>query len=321
MNTLSFYPKKLREQYIINIRNSGIKSTPTKYHNTVFWFSIIISIIFSTIFYFFKVRMYFAILIFILVNIFFYYKISLQAAARIKKMEEVFPDVISLMASNLRSGITIDKAFLLSARPEFYPLDQEILKTGKDITTGQDIVYAFRKMSDRIQSEKISKVIMLIISGLRAGGNISDLLEQTSSNMKKKELLEKKSRSTILMYVIFIFVAVSVGAPLLFGLSTVLVEIVIGLTTKLPSVSATQMNMPFSFGEVSISLNFIIYFSITFIIISDFISSLVIGLVRKGDSKEGLKYFLPIVVISLSIFFIIRILLSKTLLQTINVFQ
>jgi archaeal flagellar protein FlaJ len=321
MNTLKFYPKSIRNQYIVNIRNAGIKSNPTKYHNAVFLFSIILTIIASTIFYIFNVKMYFAIVVFLLVHIFFYYKTSIKASDRIKNMEVIFPDVISLMASNLRSGITIDKAFILSARPEFYPLDEEILKTGKDITTGQDIIHALKNMSDRIQSEKISKVIMLITSGLRAGGNIADLLEQTSSNMKKKETLEKKSRSTILMYVIFIFFAVSVGAPVLFGLSSVLVQIVIGLSSRLPDLSSTQMNIPFSFGKVSITLNFVIYFSIAFIIVSDFISSLVIGLVRKGDAKAGLRYFLPIVGVSLTIFFIIRIFLSNTLMQAISVVQ
>lgn len=49
-------------------------------------------------------------------------------------------------------------------------------------------------MSERIDSEKISRVITLITSGLKAGGNISDLLEQTSRNMKEKEIIEKKKQ-------------------------------------------------------------------------------------------------------------------------------
>jgi Flp pilus assembly protein TadB len=245
--------------------------------------------------------------------VFLYFRISIKASDRIKQMEIVFPDVISLMASNLRAGITIDRAFLLAAKPEFFPLDQEILKTGKDITTGQDIVFALKKMSERIESEKISKIVLLIISGLRAGGNIADLLEQTSSNMKKKEVLEKKSRSTILMYVIFIFFAVGVGAPVLFGLSSVLVEIVMTITSKLPDASATQSSIPLSFSHLAISLDFVIYYAITFIIISDLISSLVIGLVRKGDTKAGLRYFLPLVAASLALFFLVRAVLSNTL--------
>ena len=52
---------------------------------------------------------------------------------RIKKMELAFPDFISLMASNLRAGMTIDRALVLSARKEFDPLDKEILQVGKDM--------------------------------------------------------------------------------------------------------------------------------------------------------------------------------------------
>jgi len=318
MNTLKFYPKKIGDRYVKNIRNAGIDDASGKYHNRIFWSSLILTVIVSTAFYFLSVKMYFAILFLLFYHAFFYFKISLQAAARIKQMETVFPDVVSLMASNLRSGITIDKAFLLAARPEFHPLDEEILRTGKDITTGQDIIYALKKMSERVESEKIDKVVMLIISGLKAGGNMSDLLEHTARNMKKREILEKKSRSTILMYVIFIFFAVGIGAPVLFGLSSVLVEIIIELTSKLPETASTQGSLPFTFQEVSISLNFVIYFSMAFIIVSDFISSMVMGLVRKGDSNEGLKYFLPLVLLSIAVFFLVRILLSGILLSTIS---
>ncbi len=320
MNTLKFYPKKLRETYERNIKNAGIKIPPEKYHNSVFRISVIVMIISSSLFYFLKINMLYSPLVFILMNIFFYLKVSMKASARVKNMEKIFPDVISLMASNLRSGITIDKAFLLSARPEFEPLDKEILKTGKEIATGKDIIYALKSMSDRINSEKISKVIMLITSGLKTGGNISDLLDQTSRNMKEKEIIEKKTASSILMYVIFIFAAVGMGAPVLFGLSSVLVEIVIGLTSRMPELSSSQMDLPFTFSEISISLNFIIYFSIIFMIITDFVSSMVIGLVNKGEGKAGLNLFLPLVVLSLGIFFVVRTLLSKILLDAMSLF-
>ena len=319
MNTLKFYPKKLRDMYEKNIINSGVDVSSQKYHNSIFGLIICISLVSSTLFYFFKINLLYSLVIFVLSNIFFYFKISLKASARIKKMEGVFPDVISLMASNLRAGITTDRAFLLSARPEFDPLDKEILKTGKDIATGKDIIDAFKKMSKRIDSEKISKVITLIISGLKAGGNISYLLEETSRNMKQKEIIEKKAASTISMYVIFIFIAAGIGAPLLFGLSSVLVEIVINLASKTPDLSVTQMDLPLTFSKVPISLNFIIYFSILFIIITDLISSLVIGLVNKGEGKAGLRLSIPMIVISLTIFFIIRVILSKVLLSAISV--
>lgn len=235
-------------------------------------------------------------------------------------MEEMFPDVILLMASNLRAGITIEKAFLISARPEFAPLDKEIISTGREISTGKDVITSLKLMEKRIQSEKISKTLDLIMSGLRSGGNIADLLEETARNMKETESLEKKIASSTLMYVIFIFFAVSVGAPVLFGLSSVLVEIVIKVTQRLPEVGNIQMDLPFTFNQVSISTTFVTYFSIAFIIISDFISCFVIGLVNKGEEKAGLKYFFPILGISLTIFFTIKKILSKTLLDILGSF-
>jgi len=318
MNTLRFYPKKLRKMYIRNMKNSGMKTPLEKYHDTIFLLIIVITIIFSISFYFLKINMLYSLIIFFLLHIFFYFRISLKASSRIRRIEEVFSDAISLMASNLRSGVTVDKAFLLSARPEFNPLDEEISKTGKEIATGKDIVDSLKKMGDRIDSEKISKIILLIISGLKAGGNIADLLEETSKNMKEKEIIEKKTASTILMYIIFIFFAVGVGAPVLFALGSVLVEIVIELASRTPELSSMQMDIPFTFSEVPISVNFVIYFAMIFIIVTDLISCFVIGLVNKGEEKAGLKLLIPLLVLSLGLFFTIRILLSKVLLKAIS---
>lgn len=318
MNTLKLYPKKLRESYTKNVNNAGLEISAEKYNRQAISISFILTAVVSTIFFFFNINIFFSIGVFIFLNIFFYYRISLKGSARIRLMEKVFPDVISLMASNLRAGITIDRAFVMSARKEFAPLDEEILETGKEIATGRDIVFALKEMSERINSEKISKIILLIISGLKAGGNISDLLEQTAQNMKEKEVIEKKAASTILMYVIFIFFAVAAGAPVLFGLSSVLVEIIINLTSNLPDAGAAQAQLPFTFSEVPITVNFVIYFSMAFITTSDLISCFVIGLINKGDGKTGLKYFIPLLIISLSLFFAVRTILAGILLDIIS---
>lgn len=318
MNTLKIYPKSLRLLYEQNIKNAGIEKSPENYHNSIALLILVLTVVFSSFFLLFGISLLYSLIVLIFLSLFFYFKMSLKASERIQKMEEVFPDAISLMASNLRSGITIERAFLLAARPEFAPLDEQMLSAGKEISTGKDVLISLKKMGENINSEKISQVVTLITSGLRAGGNIADLLEQTSRNMKEKEIIEKKTASTILMYVIFIFVAVSVGAPVLFALSSVLVEIVITLAERAPELTAAQSNLPFSFSEVPISVNFVVYFSLAFIIVTDFISTFVIGIVNKGEGKAGLKYFIPILVASLTIFFIVRKVISGILIGAIS---
>ena len=151
MNTLKIYPEKFRKIYLKNIKNSGIEDTPERYHNKIFLVVLLITATSSTLFYFLNISAIYTLIIFFLINIFFYFKTSLKATSRIKEIEKIFPDVISLMASNLRSGITIDRAFLLSARPEFKPLDAEILKSGKEIATGKDIIQALKKWVSDMQ--------------------------------------------------------------------------------------------------------------------------------------------------------------------------
>jgi len=227
---------------------------------------------------------------------------SLKESARVKKIEEVFPDFLQLVSSNLRAGMTVDRAMLLSARPEFAPLDKEILQTGRDISTGKPIGLSLNAMSKRIGSEKIEKTLLIILSGIRAGGDLATLLEETSGSMRQRGFIEKKAASQVLMYVIFIFMAVSIFAPGLFSLSGILVETMTNLMGGVDPASLPS-NIPISFSSVNISTEFIHYFSILFIIVMDIMASLVLGLVSKGDEKEGLRYLPIMLILSLGIFF------------------
>ena len=247
-----------------------------------------------------------AVAFFLLVEFYFIISKKLKRSADIKKMEESFPDFIELMSSNLRAGMTIDKALILSSRKEFAPLDKEVLNLGKDIITGREVSRALKEMAERIGSEKIHKTINLIISGIRSGGNLSILLEETAANMRERNFVEKRAASNVLMYVIFIFFAVSIGAPLLFGLSSVLVEILTDILASFPETSNVSSNLPFAITKINITVEFLVYFAITFLVVIDILASLVLGLVSKGQEKEGFKYTIPLIVMSLSVFFITR---------------
>ena len=251
-----------------------------------------------------------AVVIFVLFQFYFYVRRRLKISEGIKKMEEVFPDFISLMSSNLRAGMTIDQALLMSARSEFAPLDKQINQVGKDIITGKEIHIALNDMGKRILSDKISKTIALITSGIEAGGNLSVLLEETALNMRERNYVEKRAASNVLMYVIFIFFAVAIGAPLLFGLSSVLVEILTNIMMNLPE-QQTNVNLPFTLTQINVSVNFVIYYAVIFIIVTDILAAMVLGLVSKGAEREGFKYVLPLVVIGVTIFFTARFVMLR----------
>ena len=245
-------------------------------------------------------------------------KVKLEYYGKIKKMENAFPDFLQLMASNLRAGMPTDHALLMSARKEFDPLDKEIIKLGKELMTGIDIEKAMLDLGQRTHSQKIQRTISLIVSGLKSGGNIAVLLEETASNARERYFIQKKAASNVLMYVIFIFAAITIGAPGLFGLSTVLVEVLTSVLSTIPEVQ-TSASLPFTLSRIDISISFVIYFSVTFLIAIDIIGSLVLGLVTKGEEKEGIKFMIPVTGVSLGIFFAVRIILLKYFAEFFNV--
>lgn len=278
-----------------------------------FFMLIFFALLFASITFFIKESFILSLIVFVLlIFLFVIYKIlkrKLEESGRIKKMEDTFPDFLQLVSSNLRAGMTIDRALILSAREEFAPLDKEIKAVGKDIVTGKELSVSLNEMAERTNSEKIKKTVGLIIRGLRSGGNLSILLEQISENMRERDFIEKKASSNVLMYVIFIFFAVAVGAPVLFGLSSIMVEVLTDLVSGMPDMG-DSVETAFTMKEVNISVDFVVYFSVFFMIAIDILASLILGLVNKGREKEGIKYMLPLIVISLTIFFIIRIFLS-----------
>ena len=285
-------------------------------------FNIILSVLFGIFFFIYSKKLssaFFAFIFFMFLT--FGYsklKLSLGRYNDIKKMEDAFPDFLQLMSSNLRAGMTTDMALLMAARKEFYPLNLEIVKLGKELMTGRKIEEALVEMADRINSQKIRRTINLIVSGIHSGGNIAVLLEETAASSREREFVKKRAASNVLMYVIFIVAALTIGAPGLFALSTVLVGVLTKVLSTIPQVDA-NVNIPFTLSKITVSTTFIVYFSVAFLVAISIIGSFVLGLVLKGDEKAGIKYIIPIVSSNLTVFFLIRIILNKYFVNFFNV--
>ncbi len=238
----------------------------------------------------------------------------MKADKRTQIIEEHLPDALQLMAGNLRAGLTIDRALLLSTRPEFGYLSDEINLVGKQIIMGKSIQDALIHMTKRVKGKTFEKTILLIVSGLKSGGELAILLEKTAEDLVQKRTVNKRVRSNINLYVIFILVAMSVGAPLLFGLSSYLIGVLSDIysTVKLPDTS--EIDLPFQISTTSaLDKNFILIFSLLFIITTVVLGSLVIGLMTRGKERYGVKYIIPLTILSVSLFLIVRILINNLL--------
>jgi len=239
---------------------------------------------------------------------------------RTKYVETILPDALQLMAANSRAGYIPSRALLLSARKEFGPLSEAIRRVGKEILTGKPLEYALNEIRMYIKSELLDRTIRFIIEGTKGGGQFAALLEENADDIRRIHALKKEVKANIVMYTIFIGFAGCVGAPILYALSSFLVNTISkfrGLS-EIPETTTFQVPL-MKFGGFELSENFLFMFSIVAILLTTVFGGLIIGLITSGKEKAGIRYIPMLVVTSFAIFFLVNMVIKSmfgTILQS-----
>jgi hypothetical protein len=65
-------------------------------------------------------------------------------------------------------------------------------------------------------------------------------------------------------------------------------------------------SLPLKISEVTVTPGFLVTFLLIFILVNAFMASLLLGLISKGRQREGIKFFIPMAIIAVPLFFIVR---------------
>jgi hypothetical protein len=227
-------------------------------------------------------------------------------------VDDILPDALRLVSANIRSGFTPDKALLLSARPEFGPLEKQIIKTAKLTFSGQPLEEAIQVMSKNINSSAIKRSVDLLVEGMQRGGNIANLLDGLSDDIRQTKILKKEVQAYVMMYAIFIFFAAGIGAPLLYGISSFLVETMKQLGGSINVNTALPGSMKFmNFTGVKVETQFLMLYMISALSITSIFGGLIMGLIQEGSEKAGLKFIPILFIISITMFFLVRVFVTR----------
>ncbi|MEM5811725.1 MAG: type II secretion system F family protein [Candidatus Aenigmatarchaeota archaeon] len=241
-------------------------------------------------------------MVLILVNL------NLIADKKARFSEEVLPDLLLLMASNIRAGLTPDKSLVLSARPEFGILEREIKSVATKSLAGKPFEEALLELTKKIKSRLIERTINLIIEGVKKGGEIAKLLEQTANDIRDLKTMKREISSQVGMYVIFIFIASGIISPALFSFSSYLLETLQKISKEVRIEGPTTASLPqFKFlrfgGGISISVDFIRIYALSINLLISFFGSLIIGLISEGREKAGVKFIPSLLTLNIAVFF------------------
>ena len=326
----AFVPKK----FIPNLRKyllkAGFNEVPYKFFGLLFYISAFITtIVFIAFIYpylktFTLIKVYIysflswavihlslAILFIMLV----YFYLDIKIYLRTKKMEDQLADFLQVVSSNLRGGMTFEKALWAAIKPRFDVLGSEMAKASKKVMTGYDVSKALIELADKYDSLMLRRTIDLMISEIESGGNIADLIDRLVDNLKETKELKDEMSASAIAYVIFISVIVVFISPLLFALSYHLLVVLLNFVSKIAVATQRVPNLPFVFSNVNIKPADFRLFSIITIFVISLFSSLIVSIVEKGDMKGGLKY-IPIYVFgSITFYLIFMKVLNKLFIQ------
>ncbi len=70
---------------------------------------------------------------------------------KIKAWRTMLPDYLQIASANLRSGIALDRAMLMAARPEFSFLSEDIKEMNRKIFSGENFEESLKSFALQVQ--------------------------------------------------------------------------------------------------------------------------------------------------------------------------
>jgi pilus assembly protein TadC len=311
----SLYPKKFKKHIKKLLIYAGEKSEVKDFLGPITFLAILFSLIILIIPLAFSLNFlpYFPpimVLVSVGTVILFYLLLYFKAEDRTKRVEEVLPDVLQLIAANVRAGMTPFQALRLAARKEFGPLHEEIKHATAQSLGTESFSKALLRIGDRVNSEMLNRTLSLFTTAMRSGGHLATLLEELAKDLEETKSLKKEMLSSTKTYISFIMFSIIIGAPLLLAISVQFLDFITNLQTDTSSVT-TAAGLSFLSGEIVISPVFMTIVSIVMLLLTSLLASSLLGVIKEGKAKYGLKYAPIIIMLCLAVFFVLRRFISN----------
>ena len=233
----------------------------------------------------------------------FYLIVDLKIFQRRVGIEDVLPDFLQLTSANIRAGMPIDQALWHSIRPNFGVLAKEMEDVAKQTMSGTELEVALSEFASKYNSNILKRSISLLIEGLKAGGEIGELLDRISTNIQESKMLQKEMAASVTTYVIFISFACIAAAPFLLALSSQLLVVIQNIISTI-DIPETSGAVAIGFSDVGVSPAEFRIFGMVTLAITSIISAMIVATIKKGDIKAGLNY-IPLFLFSTLLLFLL----------------
>ena len=225
------------------LENSGIDLEVSEYLGIclrTFIFSfIILLIIFTSIFFFFKIKdfyLYSCLLSMLFSGFIFMKQHSYPKIYCLKKAREIEKNLISSlqdMLVQLESGVPIYDILVNISSSDYGEVSNEFKRIVKEMNSGIPQIQAIDNLINRTSSSYFKKVLWQLSNGLRSGSDMSIVIKDTIDNLNKEQAIQIQSYGAKLNPLIMFYMLIAVIIPSL-GLSFLtIISSMVGLSGSL----------------------------------------------------------------------------------------
>lgn len=244
-----------------------------------------------------------------------YVLLEFQVEKRKNFVESLLPDYLQLVAANIRSGVSLDRALLLARRPEFGYFTQDIEALNKQLYSGETMQNALNNLANRYRSQQLRHTIRMILEAVRYGGALADLLNQIAKDLRQQQTVQREIAGQLFMYTIFITFAAIVASPALFGLTLQMIRVTDSVWSSILSQNPGGLpSTGLSFLKPSppqISPTDYLYFAVAAILITTTMSSFTIAAITSGEPIRGVRMLPVFIIVGLIVFYIVTLVMGS----------
>jgi len=118
-----------------------------------------------------------------------------QAAGRLRRFEEQFPDCLEFISRSMRAGHAFSVSLDLVHREYSEPLAGEFRRTFEEQNLGQPLEIVLRKLAQRMPSMDVQFFVSAVLMQKRTGGNLAELLDRLAQLIRERFKLRARVRA------------------------------------------------------------------------------------------------------------------------------
>ena len=212
------------------------------------------------------------------------------AIAKVKALEDSFPQFMRDLVESIRAGMTLPQAIDSISKNDYGKLNPYVKRLNAQLQWGIPFGKAFLKFTRSTKSPLIGRIGSTIIESHRFGGNLTDVFEAISTTTIEIERLREERKLYLNSQLISSYIIFFVFLGVIIGLERFLVPTLSNISVKeltLGTVTSTDIALEYK----SIFRNLII--------LQGLFAGLVIGKMSEGALSAGIKHSLFLLVIGL----------------------